>query len=339
MKTQTVIPSLFPDTPAKPLSKRPARPAPAPAPPAEETPHAQFRPLVCKTLLNENPNPAHPFRWTINPYRGCEFGCSYCYARYTHKYIDPVDPAAFDSRIYVKFQAAAILAEQIKPEMLRNRPIAIGTATDPYQSAEKRFRITRSVLEVLSRCPGVDVSITTKSPLILRDIDILRKIQSVGRLVCHVSIATAHPTLSRILDRKAPTPRRRLETVRDLSAKGIEVGVFVMPILPGITDSPAELRALLRAARAAGARFAEAGVARLAGEAWASFEPILHAHFPDLVGPYRSLRDPSGSFLPRVTRPIENRFRQICVEAGLPPSAAEAPGRASRSAGSGWLFG
>lgn len=333
-----MIPSLFPDTPAKPLGKRPPGPTPPPGPPAEETPHAQFRPLVCKTLLNENPNPAHPFRWTINPYRGCEFGCSYCYARYTHKYVDPVDPAAFDSRIYVKFQAAAILTEQIKPAMIQNRPIAIGTATDPYQPAEKRFRITWGVLEVLSRCPGVDLSITTKSPLILRDIDLLQRIRNIGRLSCNISVATVHPALSRILDRKAPTPGRRLETVRALGAKGIEAGVFVMPILPGITDSPGELRVLLRAARASGARFAEAGVARLAGEAWRSFEPILHAHFPDLVESYRALRDPSGSFPPRVTRPIENRFRQICDEVGLPVTAPETHGRAPGASGSGWLF-
>ncbi len=337
MKTMT-SPSLFPapagdsDPPRDPRGGIPA------GPPVDETPRAQFRPLVCKTLLNENQNRSLPFRWTINPYRGCEFGCAYCYARYTHKYIERSDPSEFDSRIFVKFQAPAVLADQLRPERIRGAPIALGTATDPYQPAEKRFRITRGVLEVLARCPEVDLSITTKSPLILRDIDLLRRIARNGRLTCHISLITLNPAISRIVDRWAPTPRRRLETLRGLRSDGIEAGIFVMPILPGITDAPSELRALLRAARSAGSCYAEGAVVRLAGASWRSFEPILRSRFPDLLTPYRSMRDPEGVFMPSVTRSIQTRFREICEEVGIPSRTPGPRVPPDGSFGSGWLF-
>lgn len=203
-----------------------------------ETERARFRPLACATVLNENQNSSLPFRWTINPYRGCEFGCSYCFARYTHGYLGHGDAASFDRRIYVKFQAAQVLAETLRPAAIHGRPIALGTATDPYQPAEKRFEITRRVLEVLARCPGIDLSITTKSPLVTRDIDLLRRIARCGRATVQITLLTLNPTITRIVERRTPSPRLRLETIRALHGAGIEVGLFVMPLLPESPTHP-----------------------------------------------------------------------------------------------------
>jgi DNA repair photolyase len=306
--------------------------------PVEETPRAQFRPLACNTILNENANRALPFRWTINPYRGCEFGCTYCFARYTHAYLDHADPASFESKIYVKFQAAQVLAETLKPEMVRGRPVAMGTATDPYQPAEKRFLVTRRLLEVLARCPDVDLSITTKSPLIVRDVALLQRISRNARLTVHVSLITLNSDLARIVEGRAPTPRRRLDTIRALRSAGIDVGVFVMPILPDITDARGDLRGLLRAAREAGAGFAVPGAVRLLGPAWLAFEPVLRRHFPHLLARYRALRENSGAFSPEVVSAIMDRFREAREEVGLADDSVSDECDVSRRSGTGWLF-
>jgi DNA repair photolyase len=302
--------------------------------PVAETPRVQFRPLACNTILNENVNRALPFRWTINPYRGCEFGCSYCFARYTHAYLEHADPESFESKVYVKFQAAQVLAETLTPARLRGGPIAMGTATDPYQPAEKRFEITRRLLEVLARCPGIDLSITTKSPLIARDIPLLQRISRSSRLSVHVSLITVNPLLARIVEGRAPTPRRRLETIRALRDAGIDVGVFVMPILPEITDARGDLRLLLRAAREAGASFAVPGAVRLMGPAWQTFEPVLRRHFPHLMPRYRALRDSGGDFPGEVVSALMDRFRQARESAGLAEDSQGADGGHA----SGWLF-
>jgi len=300
--------------------------APLPAiPPILETRRAQFRPLACSTVLNENRNPTLPFRWTLNPYRGCEFGCTYCYAPYTHRYLGQTDAASFASRIYVKFQAPQVLAETLKPGMLKGRPLAMGTATDPYQPAEKRFRMTRRLLEVLARCPDLELSVTTKSPLIARDIDLLRRIARSGPLTVHVSLTTLNPGVARILEPHAPTPRRRLETIGVLRSAGIEVGLFVMPILPGITDAPRELRALLHAAKESGASFAAAQMVRLFGPSWDLFDPVLRAHFPHLIGRYGALHARGGLLEDDVARPIRECFRAIRSELALDPPARTTP--------------
>lgn len=301
----------------------------------EETRHAQFRPLPCATILNENANKALDFYWTINPYRGCEFGCSYCYARYTHGFLDHADPASFETKIYVKFQAAQALAETTKPGALRGRPVAMGTATDPYQPAEKRFRITRRLLEVMVGSPDLDLSITTKSPLVVRDIDLLAKIARTAKVRINFSLITMNPDLSRIVDRHAPSPNRRIEAMRALHDAGIHTGLFVMPILPGITDSDAEMRALLREARSAGAEWASGDVVRLMGVAWDSFEPILRAHFPQLHSLYLSLRRSGGRFPGSILEPIRERFRAVRKEVGLSARASDDQGNQTES---GWLF-
>lgn len=306
--------------------RRPARRAWRPQVVLQETPRAQFRPLSCGSILNGVTNESLPFRWSINPYRGCEFGCGYCFARYTHAYLDHQDPASFENRIYVKFQAASVLEEELHPEAVRDRPIALGTATDPYQPGEKRFEVTRRILELLARCPGVDLSITTKSPLILRDLELLQRIRAVGSLRVNISLVTLHPGLARILEGHAPTPRRRLDTIRALSSAGIGVSTFVMPILPGITDSVAELRSLLRAAKTAGAASAHGQPVRLMGASWRQFRQTLAASFPHLLDWYeRSLRRGVGGFPPETTAPIMESFEAIRREVGLEEVRGSAP--------------
>jgi DNA repair photolyase len=339
MRAHAIPLPLFPEakTAASGLRRRPRRRLdPAELPVVDETPRATFRPLPAATILNENANKALPFFWTLNPYRGCEFGCSFCYARYTHEFFDHPDPETFSSRIYVKFQAAQLLAEAMRPGVFKGRPVAMGTVSDPYQPAEKRFAITRRVLEVLSRSPDLDLSITTRSPLILRDLDLLRRIAERGPLCVHVSLITLNPRVARIVERRAPSPRRRLDTIRALSQAGIETRVNVMPILPGITDSRAETLALLRAVKAAGACSAAGQVVRLWGIAWRSFEPVLRDHFPHLREIYENVRrgDPLGR-----SAEIMERFRSLRDEVGLkregPPPRSEG---GSGPGEEGWLF-
>jgi DNA repair photolyase len=224
----------------------------------------------------------------------------------------------------VKFQAAQALADQIRPGLLRGRPVAMGTATDPYQPAEKRFQVTRRLLESLERCSDLDLSITTKSPLILRDVDLLQKIaRTAVRLRVNVSLITTNPSLARVIDRHAPAPTHRIDTIRSLTAAGIPTGIFVMPILPGITDSEGEIRAVLGAAKRAGADQCAGDIVRLIGSVWDFFDPVLRKHFPHLVALYRELRTNGGTFPSSIAAPIRSRFRNIRKELDLGGAARE----------------
>lgn len=344
MKAREASLCLFPDrtdrsrgTAGREGAQSPPAAAEASAPTGSE--RARFRPLACSSILNENPNRGLPFRWTINPYRGCEFGCSYCFARYTHSYLGDRDPADFEKKIYVKFQAARVLAETLRPSAIHGRSIAMGTATDPYQPAEERFQITRRLLEVLSRCPDVDLSITTKSTLIARDTDLLQAINRVGRATVQITMLTLNLAITRIVERRTPPPRLRLETIRALRSAGIEVGLFVMPLMPGINDSPDEMRALLRTARDAGASYAVADPLRLPGRSREVFERVLLRHFPHLLERYRGAASLRGLSLEEITRPSLERFHAIREAVGLRADSAARESGAPHPAGSGWLFG
>jgi DNA repair photolyase len=294
--------------------------APPPLPASPE-----YRPLFPRSVLNENPNPDLFFRWTINPYRGCEFGCGYCFARYTHTFLDERGTEDFERRVYVKVSAARVLAQEVTPERLRGRPIALGTATDPYQPAETQFGVTRSTLEVLSRCPDLDLSITTKSPLVLRDLDLLRAIARTRRLRVNVSLTTLQPALARILERRAPSPRRRLETIRRLAEGGVPVSVFVMPILPGITDHPDDLLRLLRAARSAGATGAHSGLVHLGEVAMRTFRPILERHFPHLAAEYLRFCGGDSEAQRVLRRRTDEKFERARACAGFAAPTPAAP--------------
>jgi DNA repair photolyase len=253
--------------------------------------------LPAKSLLNRCiSGRGMPFTWTINPYRGCEFGCQYCYARYTHEFMELRDGREFEQKIYVKQHTADLLRRDLK-KVKSGEGIALGTATDPYQPAERRYEITRGILEEFARHRGFELGIVTKSNLIVRDLDLLRDVSRNNILSIHITITTLDTELARILEPRAPRPDLRMQAVRELSEAGISVGVSCSPVLPGITDGPADLEAVVRAAAAAGARHIFGGPLFLKPCSAAIFLPFLEQHFPNLVENYRA-RYHERSFLP-----------------------------------------
>jgi DNA repair photolyase len=240
---------------------------------------------------------ALPFSWAINPYRGCEFACKYCYARYTHEFMELRDGLDFERKIFVKQQAAQLLRRELK-RVKRGEQIAIGTATDPYQPAEQRYEVTRAILEEFARHAGLELGIVTKSNLILRDAEILRRVAANNSLFVNLTVTTVDTNLARKLEPRAPRPDLRLEAVRLLNLAGVDAGVICAPVLPGITDGLADLDALVKAARAAGAKYVFANPLFLKPCSAAVFLPFLEEQFPALVEVYRE-RYRERAFLPK----------------------------------------
>jgi len=238
-----------------------------------------------------------PFTWAINPYRGCEFACKYCYARYTHEFMELRDGVDFEQKIFVKQHTADLLRHELK-KVKRGEAIAIGTATDPYQPAERRYEVTRTILEELTRHAGLEVGIVTKSNLIVRDAGLLRAIATNNKLFVNVTITTVNVELARKLEPRAPRPDLRMEAVRQLNLAGVDTGVSCAPVLPEITDRPADLEALVRAAREAGAKYIWANPLFLKPCSAAVFLPFLETQFPALVESYRA-RFRERAFLPK----------------------------------------
>jgi DNA repair photolyase len=274
--------------------------------------NVEYFTLPARSLLNRCTGVRMPFTWTINPYRGCEFACKYCYARYTHEFMEMRDGLEFEQKIYVKQHTADLLRRDLR-RVKAGESIALGTATDPYQPAERRYEVTRGILEEFARHRGFELGIVTKSNLIVRDLDLLRDISRNNALSVHVTVTTLNPELARILEPRAPRPDLRLDAVRELSAAGIDVGLSCSPVLPGITDSPSDLEALVREAANAGARHIFANPLFLKPCSAAIFLPFIEQHFPHLVENYRQ-RYQDRAFLPpsygkRVGQLIA-RFRQ-----------------------------
>jgi DNA repair photolyase len=280
-----------------------------------------------KGVLNTPESTGMSF-WSINPYVGCAFGCAYCYARYAHRYVaerrtdagaderheltELPSWLAFERRIFVKRNAAAVLRETLRDQrpatrdqrpansdqrpkndsrfarLWKDETIVIGTATDPYQPAERTFRITRSLLEVLAAEKGMSVCVITKSALITRDIDVLRTLSSRSKFTIHLSLITLDRELARRIEPRAPTPEARLRALERLANAGIEVGINVMPVLPGITDKPAMLDAVVRRVKAAGASYINACALRLQSAARKRYLPFIDAEFPGLSTAYRT---------------------------------------------------
>ncbi len=243
--------------------------------------------LPSRGLLNRCvSNRRMPFTWTINPYRGCEFACKYCYARYTHEFMEMRDGVDFERKIYVKQQAAWLLRQDLK-KVKRGEEIAIGTATDPYQPAEKRFEVTRGILEELALHRGLELGIVTKSDLITRDIDVLRRISEQNQLFVNLTITTLDTKLARILEPRAPRPDLRLKAVKELDLAGVRAGVICAPVVPGITDSPAALEELVKATKEVGGRYIYANPLFLKPCSASIFLPFLEKEFPQLADDYR----------------------------------------------------
>jgi DNA repair photolyase len=292
-----------------------------------------------RSLLNSPAATGMGF-WSINPYVGCAFGCAYCYARYAHRYtaerLSDADAGgvgargelaelppwlAFERRIFVKREAGTVLRRELRRparfRALQRETVVIGTATDPYQPAERRFRITRGVLETLADHAGLSVTIITKSPLVTRDVDLLLRIAARSKLSVHVSLITADRELARRLEPRAPTPEARLRAIARLRGYGIEVGVNVMPVLPGITDSPYLLESLVRSIADAGASYLGACALRLQSAARQRYLPFIEAEFPHLAARYRSTYSRSYQVGERYRQGLRDHFRALCAAYGV----------------------
>jgi DNA repair photolyase len=258
----------------------------ASSPRAEAKRGTEYFLLPVKSILNECHSERVPFRWTVNPYRGCEFGCKYCYARYTHGYME-LETSDFESKIYVKKDAGLLAERDLNQKEIWGEHIAIGAATDPYQPAEREFGATRAILERIAEREGLSVSITTKSDQVVRDIDLLRRISARSSLTVNLSITTLRTHLARLLEPRAPRPDLRLAAVRRLREEGISAGVFAMPIVPWLTDREEDLDALACGARDASAQWLGARVLYLMPDSWRTFLAFLEQKFPRLVARYR----------------------------------------------------
>jgi len=269
--------------------------------------------IANRSLLTRCNSPRVPFRWMINPYRGCEFACKYCYARYTHEFMEMRDGLDFERKIYVKQHSAWLLRQELK-QVRPGQSIAIGTATDPYQPAERKFGITRAIMEEFARHEGLSLGMVTKSNLILRDRDVLKEIARRNRLSIHITVTTMKTDLARILEPRAPRPDLRMQAVRKLAEAGIHVGVNCAPVLPGITDSPADLENLVRAAGQANAKSIWAHPLFLKPCSEKIFMPFLEENFPHLVPAYKQ-RYAARSFLPaEYSRRISALTHKLCAK-------------------------
>ncbi|SEC68321.1 radical SAM protein [Paenibacillus sp. GP183] len=252
----------------------------------------QYEAVSCKTILNEVKAPSMPFEKSINPYRGCLHGCSFCYARSTHSFLGMEGDDTFQKHILLKSNAAEALEAEVLKQLRpgkRKKPIgriAIGTATDPYQPIEGKMKLTRECLKVAAKYQ-LTISITTRSPLVLRDIDILKEIPITS---VNLSINTLNPNVWRSMEPSTPSPMKRLETVQQLIEAGIPAGIFMAPILPYLTDSPEDLHELIQQASTHRAEFVMANFLRLSTrEVKVWFFQNLQIYYPELVMPYSTL--------------------------------------------------
>jgi len=267
----------------------------------------EFKALQTRSILNKSVSKRQlSLAWSINPYRGCEFGCKYCYARYTHEFLQPAPittppigtydapqqpwALAFEREIYLKENAAWLLEQELRAignNLAKHRDeIAIGTATDPYQPIERRVGITRSLLEVLAKQQGLRIGLITKSNLITRDIDLLRRIAEHNTLVLHVTINSTDAALARKLEPRAPRPDLRFDAVRKLRDAGLTAGVLASPLLPGINDTLQSLDAVASRAAAAGASFLGAHPLFLKSCSRPTWLSFVREHFPALITDY-----------------------------------------------------
>ena len=315
------------------------------SPPPIEIPITEIRHDAAKSVLTTNESPDIPHGLSLNPYRGCEHGCVYCFARPSHAYLGLSPGIDFETKIYAKTDAVEILRAELRKPGHRVRPIALGINTDSYQPVERKLKITRAILELLAECRH-PVSLITKSALIERDLDILSEMAKSNLVEAAISITSLDNDLTRKLEPRAAAPARRLRTIENLARAGVPVGVMMAPIIPAVTDR--EIESLLAAAKAAGAGGAGYVVLRLPHELREVFFDWLDAHLPLRAKKVRAqLRDLHGgrdydaAFFKRqkgqgiLAQIIAQRFRKARARLGLdlprgsldcsrfvPPSAA-----------------
>jgi DNA repair photolyase len=267
-----------------------------------------FYEVEAKSILNRVPAMARMgFEWTINVYRGCVHACTYCFARPTHEYLNMGAGEDFERKIVVKVNAPEVLRRELRKRSWKGHHVAMGTNTDPYQRCEGRYRLTRGVLEVL-RDYANPCSILTKSPLLLRDLDLFTDLVESAGFAANLSIGTLDEEVWKRTEPGTPHPRARMEAVKKLNRAGVPTGVVVAPILPGISDAPEQIREVVRAAAEAGASHVAPITLHLRPGVKEEFMPWLEREYPELVADYRRMY--RGSNAPKAVRDeIGDRFR------------------------------
>lgn len=286
----------------------------------------------CKSAINRVQG--MPFAWSLNPYRGCVHACHYCYARATHAHLDLNAGADFETKIFVKTNLPEVLRRELARPGWRGESVAIGTATDPYQPGEGRFRVTRGALEAMLdyRNP---LSVVTKSTLVQRDLDLLAALARVAQVRVNMTITTLDPALSRLIEPGTPPPAQRLATLRRMSEEGVPTGVFLAPVLPGITDSEDAIDAVAAAARAHGATTFWAGPLRLAPLVKEHYLGWIATAFPDLLGRYERAYA-VGANAPRAyVEKIGGRIAAVRARHGFDEDDGERHNTTSRGTSSG----
>lgn len=300
-----------------------------------------FIELPVKSIINSPESTGMGF-WSINPYVGCEFGCTYCYARYAHRYVverawtsgriterallnhvsSGIEP--FEQRIFVKSRRTVLNALERDLRRLRNRTgrhgpqtILIGTATDPYQPAERQYQITRAILTRLRRERGLRLGLITKSALICRDVDLLQGLARHHLLSVYISLMSTDAQVIDRFETRSPMPHVRLRALRQLSANGVRAGVIVAPILPGISDTVHQIRGLLQAAKHAGAQFVRPVPLRLYPATRQRFLPLVEQHFPRLAERYRAAYDTTWDAPRQYAEAVQRRFRDLARQYGI----------------------
>ena len=249
---------------------------------------AEVQEIFCKTLLNRVDVPDFPFRWTLNPYRGCRHACTYCYARPTHEFLGLDSGREFDQRVFTKVNAPEVLRQELRRPKWQREPIAIGTASDPYEPAEAQYQLTRRILQVLREFEN-PASITTKGVLVRRDLDVLQELGEVAEVQVTFSVGSIDEKVWKLTEPGAPNPMARLEAMQFLVENGIHAGVMMAPLLPGISDSAESIDAVAEAAAGHQAQYLGANVLFLKPGSREWFMPMLREAYPRLAPGYNSL--------------------------------------------------
>jgi DNA repair photolyase len=284
----------------------------------------EYRPLEVRSILGKTTSRRGlPFSHAINPYRGCEFGCRYCYARYTHEFLELRSPEEFEQKIYFKENGAWLLEQELR-RLKPGTEIALGTATDPYQPLERRRLITRSLLEVFARHEGFSLGIVTKSTLIARDVDLLKEIAGQHKLTVHLTVTTVNAKLARKLEPRAPRPDLRIRTVAELRQAGLRAGVLCSPLMPGINDSRSSIAAVARAAAGADASFFAAGALFLKPCSRPTFFAFVRDHFPEQLAAYERRYGQSAFVSAEYKNRVAEQVDSVCREYKLGKRYGEA---------------
>ncbi len=282
----------------------------ASSPTLEAKQRVEYLELETRRFIGRASGSKMRFIWTANPYRGCEFGCKYCYARYAHEFMELRDPELFERKIYAKRFQPEPFRHELK-KVKSGESVWIGTATDPYQPAERRFRITRKMLEVIAGERAIEIGITTKSDLIARDVGLLAQIAKRNKVRVHMTITTLDEALARLLEPLAPRPALRLGAIRKLSDAGIAVSVLAHPVMPLINDSEDSLDGVCEAAAENGACSFSAAPVFLKPCAQQVFFPFLELHFPHLVRRYRERFEKNAYLKGHYPELIEERLAKV----------------------------